>query len=111
LDTPAAIGLFGQRTGASAEFMPGSFSRTRSGWTHLVKGAFALDPRSGIFVSSGWRGMIWNTAPTDGNVPASAIQGQPDAASSSQSLPVSPTSISGFVSSVALGGRVYWSDS
>jgi hypothetical protein len=108
LDSPAAIDLFGQRTGASAEFMPGSFTPTRWGWTHWTKGQFALDPSSGILVNGFWR--IWSTAPADGSVSASAIQGQVDSVSSSQGQPVSATSIAGFVSAVALAGRVYWSD-
>jgi hypothetical protein len=109
LDSPVAIDLFGQRDGASTELFPGSFSTTHSAWIHSSKGALSLDPTTGLFVTTFARAMIWDTPPTNGTTPVTAIQGQPDATASG-TLPTSPTSISGFCSAVGVGGRVYWSD-
>jgi hypothetical protein len=113
LKSPAAIGVFGQRDGATTEMFPGSFSTTRSPWSHWAdKGAFSLDSASGLYSASFWRGMFWNVAPADGNTPVSAVQGQADATRSTKQ-PVSATSISNTalaVSAVMVGERVYWSD-
>jgi hypothetical protein len=109
---PRAIGIFGQRDGATTELFPGSYSTTRSPWTHWAdKGAFSLDSTSGLYGTSGllWRGMFWNVAPTDGSTPVSAVQGQPDATRSFKQ-PVSATSVTGAGSAVMVGERVYWSD-
>ena len=110
LDSPVAIDLFGQRRGTSAEFFPGSFSATRQAWTHAIDSGLSLDPVTGLFATSIFkRAMFWDTAPTNGNTPVSAIQGQPDVTSSG-AMPTSATSISGFCSAVGAGTRVYWSD-
>jgi hypothetical protein len=113
LDSPTAIDVFGQRSGTSAEFFPGSYSTTRYAWNHWEKGQMSLDPASGLLVTTSIRAMIWDTPPTNGAAPVSAIQGQPDATSAG-TVPTSPTSISAFCSAVSVGAtspRVYWSDS
>ena len=52
LESPVAIGIFGQRSGTSTEIYPGSFSETHSGWDHFMKGELSLDPASGLFTTS-----------------------------------------------------------
>ncbi len=111
LESPTAIGIFGQRSGDSSELFPGSFSATRYAWAHFNKGLFYIDPSSGLFSVSSFRTMFWNTAPTDGNVPVSAVQGQVDDATVPASAPpVSATSVNGAGALAMAGGRVYWSD-
>jgi hypothetical protein len=110
LDSPAAIGIFGQRSGASTEIYPGSFSATHTGWDHFQKGELSLDPSSGLFTTSFVRGMFWDSPPRDGHTPATSIQGQPDATTCLQDPPTSPTSLAGLGSAVRVAGRVYWSD-
>ena len=51
LDSPAAIGVFGQRSGSSTEIYPGTFSVTHTGWAHFWKGELSLDPTSGLFTT------------------------------------------------------------
>jgi Fibronectin type III domain len=111
VDNPAPIGIFGQRSGSSTEFYPGTFSVTHTGWAHFSKGELSLDPTSGLFTTSFVeRGMFWNSPPQDGHVPAAAIQGQADATTFLQQPPTSPTSLAGYGAAVRVGGRVYWSD-
>jgi hypothetical protein len=111
LDSPSAIGIFGQRDGTSNEVYPGSLSPTHTGWAHYAKGQLSLDPTSGLFTTSfERRGMFWDTPPVDGHTPVSAIQGQPDATTCLEQVPISPTSLTGSGAAVRVGGRVYWSD-
>src|ERR1019366_2770420 len=67
---------------------------------HWEKGQMSLDPASGLLVTTSIRAMIWDTPPTNGAAPVSAIQGQPDATSAG-TVPTSPTSISAFCSAVS----------
>jgi hypothetical protein len=110
LDSPVAIGLFGQRSGTSTEIYPGSFSTTHSGWAHFWKGELSMDPTSGLFTTSFQRAMFWDSPPRDGHTPATSIQGQVDATTCVQQPPTSPTSLAGYGSAVRVGDRTYWSD-
>jgi NHL repeat len=110
LDTPAAIGLFGQPDGVSGEIFAGSYTPIHAAWSHATKGQFGLDPASGLFaMTSYFRATFWTAPPPDGNTPPAAIQGQPDATTVT-GQPASGTAITGYSSAVAAGGRVYWSD-
>lgn len=111
LDNPVAIEVFGQRNGTSTEVYPGSFSASHSGWAQFWTGELSLDPTSGLFTTWFQRGMFWNAPPLNGQTPATAIQGQPDANTClGEGLPTSPTSLKGYGSAVHVGDRVYWSD-
>ena len=111
LDSPSAIGIFGQRSGTSTEIYPGSFSTTHSGWAHFWKGELSMDPTSGLFTTSFLqRAMFWDSPPRDGHTAATSIQGQVDATTCVQQPPTSPTSLAGHGSAVRVGDRTYWSD-
>ncbi len=110
LDSPAAIGIFGQRSGSSTEIYPGSFSTVHTGWAHFWDGELSLDPSSGLFTTSFLeRGMFWDSPPRDGQTPATAIQGQPSDNACLPDQPTSPTSLTGYGAAVRVGERVYWS--
>jgi hypothetical protein len=109
VSNPTAVGIFGQRNGTSEEFLPGSFSTTRFAWNQwTVNGVFGIDPVSGLFSPFG--GRFWNQAPRDGNAPLSAVQGEPDASTNNQPLPISATTTSLFSGVATVGSRIYYSD-
>jgi hypothetical protein len=112
LNTTAAVGEFGQRTGSGSETAAGSVSPANI-YTGQI---FQLDPSSGLFTNSFFLGRFWSSAPTNNSLAPNFSQGEPDLYSSTVPVSVAGTNLTQFAtydaySLVKVKNRLYWNDS